>query len=126
MSKILIIEDDPQQLHLYATAFQNRGFEVGQAASGPEGITKALYDQPEAILLDLVMPDMSGFEVMKELKLKHKDGGIPDVPIIVITNLTRKNLQEDVLKMGAAAILFKAESVPSQIVEAVKNILNKK
>ncbi len=120
MPKILIIEDDPQQLHLYATAFRNREFVVEEAANGPAGLSKAVSDRPDVILLDLLMPGMSGLEVLQKLKDQSQTKGIPTV---VMTNLSRNDVDKEALNKGARIFLSKAEYVPSQIVEQVKKIL---
>lgn len=120
MPKVLIIEDDLQQLNLYATAFRNREFDVDEAASGLGGLAKAASGRPDAILLDLLMPGMSGFEVLDKLKAKTET---KDIPVVVMTNMSKKDADKDVLSRGAKIFLLKAEHVPRQIVEQVQEIL---
>ncbi|MEK7477901.1 MAG: response regulator, partial [Patescibacteria group bacterium] len=109
MPKVLIIEDDPQQLHLYVTAFSHREFVVEEAANGPEGLAKAANEKPDVILLDLLLPGMSGFEILERLKAKPET---KDIPIVVMSNLTKKDVDQDALNKGAKIFLSKAEYVP--------------
>ena len=68
MKKILIIEDDPFLSEMYATKFAQSGFEVETAFDGKSGLYKAKESLPDLILLDIVLPKMDGFEVLKEIK----------------------------------------------------------
>src|SRR3989338_5291915 len=84
---VFLIDDDPFILDMYTLKFKEHGFGVDSARNGKEALEKLKTLKPDCILLDIVMPEMDGFEVLRELK-KGKKGGLPKV--ILLTNLDRK------------------------------------
>ena len=117
--KVLLIEDDPDQIVLYQTKFNLEGLETVIAKNGAEGIVRAKQDKPQVILLDIVMQDMDGIEVLKRLK---QDSATKDIPVLLFTNLTTKELVEKGKELGAAAYMVKTEFTPRQVTEKVKQI----
>lgn len=79
---ILCIEDEPEMIDLIRLILGRRGFEVIGAAGGKEGLEKVRREPPDLILLDLMMPDMDGWEVYQQIKADDK---IKDIPVIVVT-----------------------------------------
>jgi len=79
---ILCIEDEPEMIDLIRLILGRRGFEVVGAAGGKEGLEKARQKPPDMVLLDLMMPDMDGWEVYQQLKADEKT---KDIPVIVVT-----------------------------------------
>lgn len=79
---ILCIEDEPEMIDLIRLILGRRGFEVIGAAGGKEGLEKVRQEPPDLILLDLMMPDMDGWEVYQQIKADEK---IKDIPVIVVT-----------------------------------------
>ena len=79
---ILCIEDEPEMIDLIRLILGRRGFEVIGAAGGKEGLEKVRKDPPDLILLDLMMPDMDGWEVYQQIKADEKT---KDIPVIVVT-----------------------------------------
>jgi two-component system, OmpR family, response regulator VicR len=79
---ILCIEDDPEMIDLIRLILSRRGFEVIGAAGGKEGLEKVRQQLPDLILLDLMMPDMDGWEVYQQIKADEKT---KDIPVIVVT-----------------------------------------
>lgn len=80
--QILCIEDEPEMIDLIRLILGRRGFDVIGAAGGKEGLEKALQQPPDLILLDLMMPDMDGWEVYQQLKADDKT---KNIPVIVVT-----------------------------------------
>ncbi|HEX9119494.1 MAG TPA: response regulator, partial [Terriglobales bacterium] len=80
MTKILIIEDEPNMVAGLRDNFEFEGYEVAAAYDGVEGLERALKDSPDLVLLDVMMPKMSGLDVCKQLKVKR-----PGMPIIMLT-----------------------------------------
>ncbi len=80
--QILCIEDEPEMIDLIRLILGRRGFEVIGAAGGKEGLEKVRQQPPELILLDLMMPDMDGWEVYQQIKADEKT---KDIPVIVVT-----------------------------------------
>jgi DNA-binding response OmpR family regulator len=119
MNKILIIEDDKILLEMYKDKFVKDGFAVETALEGREGIEKMRSFSPNVVILDLIMPNVSGFEV---LKLVKQDKVLSAIPIIVLTNIYTD--AEDMVKnWGVDYYLLKSDYTPETIVEKVKNIL---
>jgi len=122
MKKILIIEDDQFLLDIYATKLKEEGFEVEGAVNGEVALKKLEESQPDLILLDIILPMKGGFDVLKEIK---KDERFKKLPIIIISNLSRKEDMKKGLSMGAVKYLVKANYTPSQIVKEIKKILQR-
>jgi len=80
--RILCIEDEPEMIDLIRLILGRRGFEVLGAAGGKEGLEKVREDPPDLVLLDLMMPDMDGWEVYQQMKADEKT---KDIPVIVVT-----------------------------------------
>jgi len=80
--QILCIEDEPEMIDLIRLILGRRGFEVVGAAGGKEGLEKVRQKQPDLVLLDLMMPDMDGWEVYQQMKADEKT---KDIPVIVVT-----------------------------------------
>lgn len=118
--KILIIEDDDFLLKMYATKFSIEGFEVVGASTGLQGLKMASKEKPSIILLDLNLPEMSGFEVLENIKA---DNTISTTPIIILTNYSQKEDIDKCLSLGADDYLIKAHFVPSEVIAKVKKLL---
>ena len=121
--KILLIEDDSFLLSMYTIKFESENFEVIVAKDGENGLKSAAREMPSIILLDILLPKMDGFEVLKELKNNKATGHIP---VILLTNLSQKNEIEQGLSMGAEDYLIKAHFMPSEVVEKIKKVLTLK
>lgn len=117
--KVLIVEDDAFLAGIYSSKFQSEGFLVEHAGDGEEALKLAQHG-PDIILLDILLPKMDGFEVLKHLK---KDAKTKDIPVILLTNLGQKSDVEFGLKQGAADYLIKAHFMPQETVEKVKKVL---
>ena len=119
--KILLVEDDPFLLSMYSTKFELENFHVTSASDGESGLEMAKKENPDIILLDILLPNMNGFEVLEKLK---NDDSTKGVPIILLTNLNQKNEIEKGLALGADDYLIKAHFMPSEVVSKIKKILN--
>ena len=120
--KILIIEDDQSILGMYTMKFTDEGFEVHSAEAGDVGLEKAEQTIPDVILLDIIMPKLDGFNVLKRLKANDN---LKNIPVILLTNLGQESDIKKGGEMGAAGYLVKANYTPAQVVEEVNKILNK-
>ena len=117
---ILLIDDDPLIADMYALKLKGAGFSVDTAADGKKGLEKIKQGGWDVVLLDVVLPVMDGFEVLK--KLSEEDAAHP--PIILLTNLGQKEDVEKGLKLGAADYLIKANFTPSEVIAKVNKIVN--
>jgi DNA-binding response OmpR family regulator len=119
--KVLIVDDDAFLSGIYATKLELDGFGVVTARDGEEGLKAAMKEKPDLILLDVLMPKLDGFEVLKRLKA---DPETKPIPVIMLTNLGQKEDIEKGLQDGAVDYLIKAHFVPAEAVEKIKKVLN--
>lgn len=119
--KVLLIEDDPLMQTLYKNTFELDGVTLIISPDGPDGIEAAKKESPSVILLDLLMPKMSGYEVLEILK---KDEKTKSIPVIVLSNMldTTENV-EKAKKLGAEEYWVKSSYTSEDIVEKVKKYL---
>ncbi len=121
--KILLIEDDSFLLSMYATKFSMENFEVITAEDGEKGVRSAAKELPDIILLDILLPKINGFEVLKQLKANKLTRYIP---VILLTNLSQRSEIEQGLAEGAEDYLIKAHFMPSEVVDKIKQVLENK
>lgn len=114
--RILIIEDEEFLCKLLARKLEQSGFVVKSAFDGESGLEVVAADAPDLILLDLLLPGIDGFEVIRRLKSDPKANMIP---IVIISNLGEPGDIASATKLGAAEYLVKAEYTPDQIVKKV-------
>lgn len=120
MAKILIIEDDNFLREIIVRKLAKEGFEIVEAVDGEEGINKAKKENPDLIVLDLILPTLDGFEVLAKLK---EDSETSSVPVMILSNLGQKGEIEQGLRLGAIDYLVKANFTPAEIVNKVKKNL---
>lgn len=121
-TKILLIEDEEMLANMYEVKFKNEGYDLIKAADGAVGLEMAKSMNPNFILLDIIMPKMDGFSVLKSLK---EDAATKDIPVMLLTNLGQ---DEDVQKgkqLGAVGYLVKANVTPSEVVASVQKEIGK-
>ena len=121
--KILIVEDDKFLRDLIQQKLNKEGFATVVAIDGEEGVRMAQAESPHLILLDLILPGIDGFEVLKRLKEDQKTSSIP---VIVLSNLGQKEDIEKTLKNGAEDFMVKAHFTPSEIVTKIRSTLKAK
>lgn len=121
--KILIIEDDDLLSGMYITKFSKEGFNVIFSKNGEEGLEKARQEKPDIILLDILLPKMSGFDVLKKLK---EDGSTAIIPVIVLTNISQETEIKKGFQLGAVDYLIKVYNIPSEVVNKVKKRISYK
>lgn len=120
MSKILVVEDDKFLREMITRKLKKEGYEVFQAVDGEEGLEKIRDEEPDLILLDLIMPGVGGFEVLEEAK---EDPEISEIPIVILSNLGQKSEVDRGLELGAEDFLIKAHFTPKEIIKKVKEII---
>jgi len=122
-SKILLVEDEKMLADMYVTKFSKEGLSVMRAEDGARGLELAKKHIPDVVLLDIILPKLDGFAVLKELK---NDPQLSDVHILLLTNLGQDEDVEKGKKLGADDYFIKANHTPAEIVEKVKYLLSKK
>lgn len=123
--KVLIVEDDADISEMYRMRITASGFLVEIATNGEIGIEKMKEFHPDLVLLDIVMPKMDGFGLLKEAKQSSEEE-IKKIPIIVLSNLASPIDVADGKRLGAEDWWIKAFNTPSQIAQKVVDFFNKK
>ena len=118
--KILIVDDDETLSAVFETALQKSGFQTVFALNGKGGIDKARSEKPDLVLLDQVLPDISGNEVLKTLKM---DSQTKDIPIVILSNFSQEELVKEAINNGAVDYVFKYQVEPTDLVNKVKQTL---
>lgn len=120
---ILLAEDDTFLSGMYVTKLTMEHYTVELATDGAMALDKARELHPDLLLLDVLMPKMNGFDVLRQLK---GDPATADIPVILLTNLGQKSDVQEGLDLGAADYLIKAHFMPSEVVEKIKRLLHVK
>jgi len=121
--KVLLVEDDPMIIRLYDRKFKLEGYKLTKAFNGFDGLEALKKEQPDIILLDIMMPKMSGLEMLKIVK---DDPQYKNLPVVMLTNLGDR--AEDVEKckeLGAEDYWVKANMKLEEITERINAILTK-
>lgn len=120
MAKIAIIEDDQAISQMYRIKFESEGFTVDTAENGKLGLQLVEQMRPDIVLLDIMMPEMNGDEVLK--KLRTTDYG-KDMKVIILTNMGEQEAPPILKQLNVLAFIVKAEMTPRQVAELVKQRL---
>ncbi len=116
--KVLSIEDDAFLSSLVSGKLIETGFSVITAGTGADGLAKAKLEKPELILLDIMLPDMGGFEILEKLKA---DPETAQIPVIILSNLGGRDEIEKGVKLGASSYLIKSNILPHEVAEMVES-----
>ena len=122
MKKILITEDEPGLLEMYKLYFERAGYEVINASDGKLGVEFAKKERPDLILLDILMPQIDGWAMLKDLK---SDPATKMIPVIIFSNLAQTEEIQRGLAMGADQYLVKSALTPKELLAKVQKLLNK-
>lgn len=116
-AKVAIIEDDQAISQMYRIKFEAEGYEVETAANGKLGLELAEKMHPDIILLDLMMPEMNGDEMLQALR--KTDWG-KDIRVVILTNMGEQEAPPVLKELGVKRFIVKAEMTPRQVAEMVK------
>jgi DNA-binding response OmpR family regulator len=119
--KVAIIEDDQAISQMYLIKFQAEGFDAEIAENGRLGLELCEKMRPDVILLDLMMPEMTGDEMLTELR---KTTWGKTVKVVVLTNMGEQEIPESVKSQGVNAVILKADMTPRQVAELVKKVID--
>ena len=120
MFKVLIVEDDKFLSEMYAAKLTEAGFEMEAAYDGQEGFRMIGDLKPDLVLLDIVLPKMDGFEILRQVKANPD---LKNMKIVALTNLGQKEEVEKGLTLGADDYIIKAHFTPTEVVAKVKKLL---
>jgi len=122
LEKILVVDDEAPVREIYNKEFTGSGFKVCLAADGEEGLLMAGKETPDLILLDVMMPKMSGIDVLKALK---KNELTKKIPVLLLTNLGEEQIIKEGFGLGADGYLLKVSYTPAQVVEECRKFLGR-
>lgn len=122
MKKILFIEDEATLQEAMGEALKQHGYKVISALDGKIGLRLAKNQKPDLILLDLILPNKNGFEVLEEIKRIEET---KNIPIIVLTNMEGMKDLDKALSLGATTYLVKTNYNLSEVLEKIKKALNR-
>ncbi|MFH1392571.1 MAG: response regulator [bacterium] len=120
--KILIIEDDQFLKDLLERKLIQAGYQVLSTNDGEEGLKITLEEKPALVLLDILLPSMSGWEILEKMK---NNAETSKIPILLLTNLGEKEDVEKGLKMGASDYIIKAHFTPNEIIQKIEKYLSR-
>ena len=120
MPSIAIIEDDQAISQMYRFKFEAEGFQVQTAENGVIGLQLVESMKPDIILLDLMMPEMTGDQMLAELR---KTSWGKDIKVIILTNMGEQEVPESVKELGVSAVILKADMTPRQVADLVRKQL---
>lgn len=114
------MEDERNLLKMYDRKFTLEGFRVLQAENGKQALEIVKTEKPSVILLDIIMPELDGFQVLERLESNPET---KDIPVILLTNLNQETDIARGMNLGAKDFLVKANFEPDEVVEKVKRML---
>jgi two-component system alkaline phosphatase synthesis response regulator PhoP len=115
--RILLIEDDAYIRELYEEVLKNAHYEVVTAIDGEEGLAKAQEGTYDLVLLDIMLPKLTGIEVLKQIK--EEGSKLIDVPVYLLTNLGEETIAKETYKLGADGYLLKAKYLPRELIKEI-------
>jgi len=118
--KVLIVDDDENLSLIFETTLKKNGLQTILALNGKTGIDKAKIEKPDLILLDQVLPDISGNEILKTLKA---DSETQNIPILMLSNFSQEELVKEAINNGATDYIFKFQIEPQDLADKVKQAL---
>lgn len=119
MTKALVIEDNPDNLLLISELLKDAGITVQAAMTGLEGVEMAHTQKPDFILLDIQLPDIDGYEVLKRLSV---DDAVKDIPVVAMTSYAMAGDREKLLAHGCVGYIEKPFD-PNRVVDQIREIL---
>lgn len=120
MKKILIIEDDNFLQDLEAEKIKKHDYDVIIAKTGEEAMTKILEPGIDLVILDLLLPNFDGFQILEKIKT---DDATKKIPVIIFSNLSKSNDMEKAIKLGANEFMIKSNFSLEELVEHINKML---
>jgi two-component system, OmpR family, response regulator ResD len=122
MKKILLVEDEKEIRELYAQYLGDMGYTLVLAENGTVALQKALSEDWDIMLLDIMLPGQDGIQVLKTIKANEL---LRDKPVIALTNLSIESVISEIFDLGADGFLVKSEVTPDKIISEVETVLQK-
>jgi len=117
---LLVVEDEQALAQMYSDRFKLAGFDVDVAREGEEAINKMVVEHPDIVLMDILMPGLSGTEAVERAKANP---ATRNIPIVMLTNFSDSIELRNAMQQGAIDYIVKPEATPSQVADKVRKIL---
>jgi len=121
--KIVLVEDDSLMSSILATHLIKEGFSIVSVTNGTQAFERIQAEQQSIVLLDIVLPGISGFDILQKLK---QEESTKSIPVLILSNLGSKEEIQRGMELGAEAYLVKANSMVEEITGKVREILNRR
>ena len=118
--RVLLVEDEDFIRDLYKRQFEKAGFIIESFGNGKDGLAAAIKNKYDLLLLDIMLPDMNGIEILRQVK---QNPATKAIPVVMLTNLGQDEIIKEGFQLGAEGYLIKASFTPDQIVQEATNIL---
>jgi len=119
MAKVLIVDDSPTELHILTKVLEKGGYSVCTAQNGEEGVEKSKSENPDLILMDVVMPGLNGFQATRKIT---RDPATKNIPVIMVTTKDQDTDREWGMRQGARDYLVKPVNA-DELLDKVKRYL---
>lgn len=113
---VLLVEDNDFIRNMYQLKFAKSDIKVIEAVDGAMALAKIKQHKPDVVLLDLMMPNVGGIEVLRELRKQHL---LPALPVIILTNVMDQQTIDEARKLGARDYIIKTDLTPSQVLDKI-------
>lgn len=120
MAKVLLVEDDINLREIYAARLTAEGYQVAAASDGEEALAKAVKERPDLILLDIMMPRISGFDVLDIIRSTPQ---IKNTRVVILTALSQNNDRERGESLGVDRYLIKSQITLEDVVQTIQEVL---
>ena len=120
---ILLVEDDEFLANMYKTKLELEKYNVIMVSNGESALRVVNEKKVDLVLLDIILPKISGFEIITQIKANKK---LKKTPVVMLTNLSQKEDIKKGLKLGADEYLIKAHFLPSEVIGKIKKLIGKK
>ena len=120
MRRVLLVDDNPVVMAVYRSGLSMAGFAVDTAADGAAALARVASSRPDAIVLDLMLPVIDGFEVLRRIRA---DPALAAIPVIVFSNSYTTERTSELWAAGATQVLGKATMTPRKLAEVVKSVV---
>ncbi len=118
--KVLLVDDEQAILDVFAQTLETGGFQVITCMNGKDGLAKVLEHMPDMVLLDQVLPDMAGNEVLQMIK---SNPATKEIPVAILSNFNQRELVQDAINLGAVDYILKYKIEPKDLIDKVRQTI---
>ncbi len=118
--KVLLVEDDAMIVEMYKTRMESEGWEVFTTDLGSEAIKIAQAKKPDIVLLDIILPEVDGFAILKDLK---SESSTKKIPVLMLTNLGQESDQNKGKEIGVDGYFIKSQHTPADVMIKIQSLI---